>query len=124
MAVSFDEFRTRIIEDGIAACKKDYKNDQSKRDGSIAGFQSCSNKTPEQIAQLLAEAKNRTTKAFAEAQNGVISSDEYWYIRCFEAEVEWVANCVSIVLINQGLPPIIPPTCRGAIKAAEIIGAE
>ena len=40
-----------------------------------------------------------------------------------DAEIEWVANVLSIGLTKQGLPPILP-TARAAIKYAEIVGVQ
>ena len=127
--MSYEEFLNRIIDDGIEAAKTDYcrPSQQNKLEGSIAGFEACRKKTAGQchvegvvvaLADLLAEARKATLDAHMRREE----SEEYWRIRCYEAEVEWVCNCVSAVLINENRPCIIPPTARGVMKAAEIVG--
>ena len=111
----------RIIEDGIKASKADYcKPDQkNKLDGSIRGFEDCRNKTPVEIVELFYEAQRRAQLAyFSDSPEG------YWFWRCRASEIEWVANVLSAVLVNEGLPPVISifPTARGMMKAAEIVG--
>jgi len=108
----------RIIDDGIVVAKADYKlpEQKQKRDRSVAGFEACRGKTPAQLAELLESARKSTREAHLnEARN-------YWEIRCFESEVEWVCNCASAILANQHLPVIVTPTYRGVMKAAQVVG--
>ena len=121
MSLSYDAFLTRIIDDGIAAAEKDYALDQNKREGSVAGFEVCRGKTPEQLAAILRNASARTTEAAVTARENGGWMENYWRIRCFEIEIEWVANVVSAMLQNEGKPVIVPPTCRGVMKVAEIL---
>lgn len=113
--MSYETFLARIVEDGKAGARRDYRPGD-KLDGSLAGFDHCAGKTPEQLAAVLVDARADASEAHrAEAAN-------YWYWRCREAEIEWVCNVVSAMLMNEGLPTIIPPTARGVTKAAEILG--
>ncbi len=51
--------------------------------------------------------------------------DNYWWFRCYQAEVEWVCNVVSAMLMNEGhITPLLSwlPTANGYIKVASIIG--
>jgi hypothetical protein len=107
-----------IIDDGIEAVRLDYIKpcDTLKRDGSIAGFQACRDKKPVEIAILLALARQQTQ----DARTG--RPEDYWYWRCRECEIEWVANVISAMLMNQGLPGIVPVTARGVLKAIDIVG--
>lgn len=118
--MNYQEFLTRVVDDGIAAAKRDYvREDQKNRlEGSIAGFESCRSKLPSELSTLLSEARESTRLARA------VKGEDYWRIRCFESEVEWVCNVVSSMLRNQGLQQIVIPTCRGLQKAAEILGVE
>ena len=113
------DFTNRVIDEGIAAVKEDYKDpkDKDKLDGAIEGFELCRDKEPHEIEVLLIQAREATLQAQRER------SDNYWTFRCRDLEIEWVANCVSFVLQSAGEPVIIPPTIRGAIKAVSIIGA-
>lgn len=114
--MDYSAFLARVIEDGIEAVERDYEDDPVKRKGAVEGFRACEGKTPTELAELLSAARNATQEAFThEAAN-------YWEIRCFEAEVEWVCNVVSAALTNQGTVPIIPVTARGMMKAADILG--
>lgn len=116
--MNYQEFLTRIIDDGIAAAKQSYSDPRNKDKlaGSIAGFEACRSLTPPDL-KLLLESSNTATKDARENNR-----DRYWWFRCYAAEVEWVCNVVSCMLRNEGKPTIITPTARGMMKAAEIIG--
>jgi hypothetical protein len=116
MATSYLDFLTRVIDDGIAAATLDYKDDPDKLKGAVAGFEACRSKDPTALAQALADARTKTQDAYRD------QAENYWETRCFEAEIEWTCNCVSAMLMNQGLTTIVPPTARGVMKAAEILG--
>ncbi len=109
---SYQDLLARVIGDGIEAARVDYRPGP-ELDGSVAGFEACRGRTPEQLAALLQEAR-------LEARRG--QAGDYWFWRCRELEVEWVCNVVSAALLNQGLPVIVTPTARGVFKAAEILG--
>jgi hypothetical protein len=106
----------RVVNDGIKACRESYKNDEKKRDGAIAGFEACRNKTIFELRQQLHLAANLADIARA------VDRENYWYHRCKHAEIEWVCNVVSACLQNQKLDTIVIPTARGFLKAAEIVG--
>jgi hypothetical protein len=110
------KFLERIINDGIEAARKDYANAPDELKGAVAGFEACRGKQPAELAALHLEAQSRTREAFR------LRVENYWEIRCYDAEIEWVCNCVSAVMLNQGLPVIVNPTARGMMKAAEVVG--
>lgn len=114
--MEYFEFLDRIIEDGIKAAKESYADSPDKLRGSVAGFEACRKKDPVSLAFLLQEARDRTLRAHLE------ETEDYWEARCFELEVEWTCNCVSAIMMNCGMQPIIRPTARGVIKAAEVAG--
>lgn len=120
--MNYETFLTRIINDGIVAAKRDYAHDPMKQKGAVAGFEACRGKSPAELAQLRHDAADATRKArFGDGSKPV---DNYWEVRCFEAEVEWTCNCVSAVMSNEGLPTIVTPTARGFLKAAEVVGVK
>lgn len=114
--MTFAAFLTCIIDDGIKACSESYKHDQRKREGAIAGFNACRGKTIFELRQQLDVAGKAADVARA------VDKKNYWYLRCYHAEIEWVCNVVSSALQNQGQEPIVVPTARGYMKAAEILG--
>jgi hypothetical protein len=114
------EALNQIIDKGIEAVKRDYKEGTDKYNGSIAGFEECRNKNPGELANLLIKSRQDTQKAFLRASKDI--TEGYWFVRCFELEVEWVCNVLSAILQNNHLPVIVVPTCRGIMTAAEIIG--
>ncbi len=124
--MNYHEFLDRVVNDGIEAAKKDYSrpDQESKLRGSIQGFEDCRGKSPTEIGEILKKADKRTFEASIRVHEGEISDQEYWAVRCRELEIEWVANVVSAMLMNQGLPVIVVPTARGAMKASEIVGVE
>lgn len=108
-------FLDRIIDDGIKAAAADYA-EGPKLDGSIAGFEACRGKTPEQLMDLWSEAGRATIHEHMKPGD----IDTYWYWNCYQLEVEWVLNCLSAAMGRPLLGYL--PTARGAIKAAEVLG--
>lgn len=109
------EFIEEVIRTGIEGAKESYGDDPEKLAGSIAGFEACRGKTPEEIAKLLGVAAVNTRRAYAE------DLPDYWRHRCFEAEIHWVCNCLSAVLVNEGIAPIVEPTARAVMHANRIL---
>lgn len=111
----------RICADGIEAVRADYvRPDQAdKLKGAIEGFELCQGITS---AEHLLEALD---KANARAQEAFEASD-YWRWRCRAAEIDWVCNVVSAAMVANGMKSLgsIWPTCRGMMKAAEILGVK
>lgn len=139
--MDYDTFLHKLINVGIQAAREDYGGDTEKSElhgrqvrppkeghradklvGSIDGFEACRGKQPDEIALLMADARKKLQEAFIRVSEKEISDGEYWRVRCREAEIDWVANCVSVVLVNQGLPPIAQPTVRAAMTVAKIVG--
>ena len=112
----YNDFLDRIINDGIAAATADYVDDEPRRIGAVAGFNACRQKSPEALLELFRVSAGKMQKDYFG------DKDNYWYSNSYWAEVQWVCNCVSAMLYNEGLPTIIPPTVRGMMKAAEICG--
>ncbi len=108
---------TKIINIGIEAMRRDYdRPDQhQKRQGSIHGFNECRNKSVSELAALLAQAGTRMLEAHRD------QAEDYWYWRCRQAEIDWVCNVVSAILVNEGLPVIVQPTARGILMADKIL---
>lgn len=126
--MTYDDFLHRLIKEGIAAAKKDYQSDEDnnrgKLAGSIDGFEACRGKQPIEILKLLEDARVKGHQAFIRVHEKEISDFEYWKVRCCEMEIEWVANCVSAMLVNQGLQPIVYPTYRAVMAVAKIVGVK
>lgn len=119
--MDFFEFLTAVIEKGITAARRDYTrpDQEQKLNGSIAGFEACRGKNPLELKDLLDAAGISVSDAYRGDDKA-----QYWWYRCYQAEVEWVCNVISAALYNQGLPVIITPTCRGMITASEIVGVK
>lgn len=111
-------FLDKVIDDGIAAARRDYAHNEDKREGAVAGFEACRSKMPAEIAAILKDAAEATRRAM------LAHDPHYWRVRCFEAEVEWVANVVSAALVNEKRAPLAPhlPTARAMMKAAQVLG--
>jgi hypothetical protein len=115
------QFINRVIDEGINAAKKDYTKPEEKTrlEGSIAGFEACRNKMPHELIEVDDEARQYAHQAYFERD-----SEKYWWFRCYQLEVEWVMNCVSAMLLNEGEEPLrsFMPTVNAMTKAASIIG--
>jgi hypothetical protein len=120
--MNYIEFLNRVINEGIDAAKSDYTDpkDKLRLDGSIAGFEACRDKQPGELIEVYNKAGSDCHTAFLEQK------EDYWYYRCFQAEVEWVCNVVSAMMLNEGDSPLLSwlPTANGAMKAASILGLE
>lgn len=116
--MNYEEFLERIINDGIEAAKKDYEGEKEKEklEGSIAGFEACRGKNPQQLVDEYKKAMQLQQEAF------ILRVENYWWFRCFTLEVEWVINVVSAGIRIELLSHL--PTARGLFKAAEILGVE
>jgi hypothetical protein len=114
--MDYNEFLTRVINEGIEAATADYTDpsDKERLEGSIAGFNACRDKLPEELVAVWQKATNDMNSAL----------DNYWWYRCFQLEVEWVCNVVSGMLVNEGQNSLLSwlPTANGMMKAASIIG--
>ena len=112
------EFLDAVIERGMAAARRDYaRPDQRlKLEGSLAGFEDCRGLDVVALRALLLKAREEAHEA------RLAHRADYWRIRCREAEIEWVANCLSVMLAQSGMAVIVPPTARAVIACAEIVG--
>ena len=122
--MTYEDLLHRLIKEGIAAARADYQDHPAKLAGSIDGFEACRGKQPLEILELLEQARIHTEQAFVRVNEKEISDDEYWKTRCHMMEIEWMANCVSAMLVNQGLPPIVYPTYRAVLAVARIVGVK
>jgi hypothetical protein len=115
--MEYRQFLSAVIDAGLEAVHQDYHQptQDDKRDGSVAGFNACRDKDPEELADLLTRAHSETSRAQIE------NRDNYWWYRCYELEVGWVCNVVSALLVATDKPIIIPPTLRGTLQASKIL---
>jgi hypothetical protein len=116
--MKYHDVLNAIIDDGIEAARIDYSEPRNKQklDGAIRGFTECRDCTPVDVAILLALARRDTRQWFG--------SEQHWYWRSRELEIEWVANVVSAFLMEKGLPVIVPVTYCGLMKAIDIVGVK
>lgn len=118
--MNYNDALTKIIDIGIEAAKRDYARQVQvqKRNGSLQGFGECCGLSVEGLAALLGNADARADIARRD------QAADYWYWRCRQAEIEWVCNVISAMLMNEGLPVIIQPTARGLLMADRILRLE
>ena len=115
--MNFNKFLNKVIDNGIAAAKKDYTSNDEKRNGSIAGFDACRDKTHEELLEVWQDSLDYVEEARKER------SDNYWWFRCYQLEVEWVLNVVSVVLVNEGQEPLLNwlPTANAYMAADKVL---
>ena len=115
-----------VINRGIEGCKKTYKHEPHKLEGSIQGFESCRNKTPEELFKLLNESHEDTETARRRIHEKKISTQEFWKIRHAELQIEWTCNNMSVFLIEAGLkspfPRHVGPTAFAYRNMVTILG--
>jgi hypothetical protein len=117
--MNLNEFIEKVIEKGIEAAKADYTKpeDSNRLKGSIEGFEACRGKNTIELKQLLIEAR-KESNSLSFKDNKI---EEYWRFNSKAAEIEWVCNCVSAVLVNEGFEPLIPITCNAVLLANKIL---
>jgi hypothetical protein len=123
--MNYGEFLNSVIDDGLKSVETDeWVTKYPKRlEGARAGFESCRGLTPGQLRTLLREAQRSVLEVRSGVEDDGSDDEEYWKAQYRALQVEWVANTVSAMLMNQGQPVIVTPTARGVINAARIIGA-
>lgn len=120
--MNYTDFLNEVINIGIESARRDYK-DETKPDqleGSIAGFEACRGKEPVELLEVFRQGHEYANKAYFDR------ADNYWYFRCYQLEVEWVLNCVSCLLVNEGREPLLShlPTCNAMMLVAKIVGVK
>ena len=124
--MTYEQLLDRIISDGLTEVRAAYTDpeDHHKRDGAIEGFEACRGKTPSELVALWRAAEDKAHQIMR-ANYDASSSDvnNYWKQRYVALQIEWVANVISVGLVNSGHPPLLAhlPTARGALKYAEIV---
>jgi hypothetical protein len=126
--MTYEEFLTHVIDEGISAAKADYTRleDKARLDGSVEGFEACRGKHPIDLQKLFWDARQKSQTAYHEVNDKQITDEEYWRINSFEAEIGWTCNVVSAMLMNEKMAPLDPlmPTARAVMKCAEILKKE
>lgn len=122
-------FLNQVIDRGIAAAREGYAtSDPGMLEGALAGFESCRGRSPRRLAEHLIRANRAVGRSFAymHQEPTPLRLKRGWWLRCYQAEVDWVANCVSAVMQNQGLPVLAGhhPTARAILAAAQIVGVK
>lgn len=121
--MSYMQFLTEVINDGIDAARADYATKPSWLSGALLGFELCRGKRPTELLLLLNQVRTEVSDAF----KNEAAEDPYWKVRCKEAEIEWVCNCVSALRHLPVASPlhvefyIVQPTARGVLKAHEVL---
>lgn len=75
--MEYKTFLDRIIDDGIAAARRDYKTGP-KLEGAIAGFEACRGKLPNEVRALFQDPNDLSRPTV----NGDVV--DYWYWRIKE----------------------------------------
>src|SRR5689334_10677254 len=92
--MDYEYFLNSIINDGIEGAKCDY-NEGNKLQGAIDGFEACRNLNIEELKSLLKRTNDYVQQAFRE------NHDNYWYFRCYQAEIEFVISRMSVYIVYK-----------------------
>jgi hypothetical protein len=112
----YQDFLNTIVEYSLPLVENFYKDNKAALEGARAGLLACRDRTPPQLALLLARVENVRTLAL---HNTLVN--RYFRLASYSSEVEWICNVVSAALVSMGMDPIIPSTNRGFAMAARII---
>lgn len=113
---TFESILAAVIDRGINGAMKDYAKRPDKLKGSVAGFKACEGLDAGDLQTILREARTRTHQAHLH------EAEDYWEVRCYEAEIEWVCNCMGCFLGYQ--VGGVPMTVRGALNINAILKNE
>ncbi len=115
--MQYTDFLETIINRGIIIAKENFVDECHKEylDGSITGLEACRDCSPQELYELYNIIFKYTNESLGESN--------YWFFKSYEIEIEWVMNCVSALLINQGKYPLLShlPTARGYITAVKVL---
>lgn len=113
--MNFKGLINAICDDGDTSVRLTCSGD--KLEGALQGFlESRMTLDPDDL-QALVESSTRDVEQARHRRD-----PKYWYWRYRALQIEWCANVVSAALYSNGLPVIVPPTYRGFLKAADILG--
>jgi len=121
--MTYREFVTRIIIEGITelGIPADYSATEADCAGALAGYLACREcESAPELGILLAFARNKHAEVIAAP---VPDATACVFAARFAQSVEWVCNCTSALLLNEGLQPLTRPTSRGIMKCSELLGA-
>ena len=113
------QFINEVVKDGLESIRTNshtHFDHKDRKEGAIAGFEACMDiETVEMLREVLYAATEKQQEAFK------TKSDDYWWFRYFTLQVEWVANCLSVLLMQQKKNVIVLPTQSAAMKASEVV---
>jgi hypothetical protein len=91
--MEFRDIVNEIVKQAISGARRDYAlpGQTEKLEGSLAGLEACLNKTQEELLEVLKEADEYVTRAAKEV------ADNYWWFRCYQAEVEHVCRRCNVL---------------------------
>ena len=126
MSMTYQDFLTKVIDEGIAEVRKHYtaEKDRHKLEGAEAGFELCRGKTPVVLLHELVKAREASRDAMSGTieEGGDETLKSYWKLRYTELQVEWVLNVLSAGFLANGVQPLVPVTARGMMAAGRILG--
>ena len=112
----YQDFLNKTVDESLPLAEDFYRDHKASLEGAKAGLLACKDRTPPQLANLLARAESARTTAL---HNTVV--DRYLRLASFSSEVEWVCNVVSAALVSMEMDPIIPSTKKGYALASRIV---
>lgn len=140
--MTIEEFKERLISDGIASVKKHEKRPERVR-GGVAGFEAC--RTLESAwdfedelerrrkremdmvsLQTLSAAKRRemSSEGIPVPQGGKAPTiEEYWEYRCATTQIEYVYERMLVMWSQMGLYSG-PLSARAVMRATDIVGVK
>lgn len=116
----YENFISRVVDNGVSTAHKDYENNPEKREGAVAGFEACRGKTPGEIKILLDMSNVAIQQAYKEMNKKNLPEGRYWRLWAYYTEIQWVANVVSAEQQAKGQEPMVPPTATGIMAAAKL----
>lgn len=114
--LEYREFMEQVIEISTEAARRDYTKPEQRMMllGSLQGFKKCLRiDGPKELWDLM-----NLTYQMSRKHQGRHKS--HWFFRCQVAEIEWVANVMSVVLIEGNHRPILSPTLQGYNMARRV----
>lgn len=114
--MKYEDFLQVIVQESLIAARDSYSDSPDRLSGAESGLRACLGKSPDELKMVLKQAQEMSKEARFDR------SDNYWEVRCYEIEVEWVCDCISAILVKNGREPILgKPTKRGIMNADRVM---
>lgn len=116
--MTLEEFKERIIDDGIAEVTECYADNDVKREGAIEGFEIARSLDTREAFEKVIRHRLHREAGMRHAGPDRNELDRYWRSRWATLQLEWVLDCLKVAAWAQ---PGEMLSGRAARKTVEVL---